>query len=246
MVSNARENACAILLAGGAGTRIRHLYPDLPKPFIPVAGRPLLQWICDFWVRQGVRQLVLSLGHLAPVAERAIAQWSWPGVEVISVREEEPLGTAGALRFAAAVVPHADPLVVLNGDSFLLAPLSGVWPLFEDSEIDGVVIGVEVPDTSRFGRLRMDRDGYLVAFEEKQPGAGWINAGVYIFRRQVLSLFPGHSPLSMEYDVFPALLAASCRLLVFCTQGDFIDIGTPETVAGAEAFMQRHAQDLSE
>ena len=122
-MGKAPEGACAVVLAGGVGSRIRHLYPNLPKPLIPVAGRPLLRWICDFWIRQGVRQLVLSLGHMAPVAEQAIAEWNWPGVEALSVREEAPLGTAGAVRFAAAAVPNADPLVVLNGDSLLVAPL---------------------------------------------------------------------------------------------------------------------------
>lgn len=245
-MSNTRERACAVVLAGGAGTRIRHLYPDLPKPLITVAGRPVMQWICDFWVRQGVRQLVLSLGHHATVAERAIAQWSWPGVEVICVREETPLGTAGALRFAVAAVPHADPLVVLNGDSLLAAPLGSVWRLLENPEIDGVVVGVEAPDTSRFGRLRMDRDGFLMAFEEKQRGAGWINAGIYIFRRRLLSLFPTHNPLSIEYDLFPAFLGNGCRLQVLRTQGDFIDIGTPEALAVAEDFVRRNARELSE
>jgi NDP-sugar pyrophosphorylase family protein len=184
---------------------------------------------------------------MAPVAERAIAGWNWPDVEVISVREEAPLGTGGAVRFAAsAAAPHADPLVVLNGDSFLAAALGGVWRLLEDPETDGVVIGVEARDTARFGRLRMDGDSFLKAFEEKQPGAGWINAGIYILRRRLLSLFPRHSPLSMEYDVFPALLTHGCRLKVFRTAGDFIDIGTPEALAGAESFMRRHAGKLSE
>jgi len=245
-VSSASERACAVVLAGGIGSRIRHLYPELPKPLIPVAGKPLLQWICDFWIRQGVRQLVLSLGHLAPVAERAISQWNWPGIEVMPVREEAPLGTGGAFRFAAAAVPLADPLVVLNGDSLLVAPLDGMWRLLENPEIDGVVIGVEAPDTSRFGRLQMDSNGFLKAFEEKQPGEGWINAGIYILRRRLLSLFPGHCPLSMEYDVFPALLASGCRLQVFRTHGDFIDIGTPEALAQAEQFIRRHAGALSE
>ena len=245
-MGKAPEGACAVVLAGGVGSRIRHLYPNLPKPLIPVAGRPLLRWICDFWIRQGVRQLVLSLGHMAPVAEQAIAEWKWPGVEALSVREEAPLGTAGAVRFAAAAVPNADPLVVLNGDSLLVAPLEGVWPLLENPEIDGIVIGVEARDTARFGRLRMDGDGFLKAFEEKQPGAGWINAGIYILRRRLLSLFPSHSPSSMEYDVFPALLTHGCRLQVFRTAGDFIDIGTPEALAGAEDFMRRHVGELSE
>ena len=239
------KRACAVVLAGGAGTRIRHLYPDLPKPLIPVAGRPLLHWICNFWIRQGVRRLVISLGYMAGAAERQIAAWHWPGVEVLTVREEAPLGTGGALRFAAAAVPDADPLVVLNGDSLLVGPMQGAWRLLDNPETGGVVVGVEMPDASRFGGLRFDADGLLTGFDEKRPGAGWINAGIYLLRRRVLSLFPDLNPLSMECDVFPALLARGVQLRVFCTEGDFIDIGTPEAIAGAGAFVNRHARELA-
>lgn len=239
------KRACAVVLAGGAGTRIRHLYPDLPKPLIPVAGRPLLYWICNSCIRQGVRRIVISLGYMAGVAERRIAGWNWPGVEVLTVREEAPLGTGGALRFAAAAAPDADPLVVLNGDSLLVGPLEGAWQLLDNPETDGVVVGVEVKDASRFGGLRFDGDGLLTGFEEKRPGAGWINAGIYLLRRRVLSAFPGFDPLSMECDVFPALLAHGVQLRVYCAVGDFIDIGAPEAIAEAGAFVNRHARELA-
>lgn len=244
-MSRPSANACAVVLAGGAGTRIRHLYPDLPKPLIPAAGRPLLEWICAYWVRQGVRRMVISLGHLAEVAERRIADWNWPGIEIRTVREEAPLGTGGALLFAAAAVPAADPLIVLNGDSLLVGDFNGAWRLLEEPETDGVVVGTEMEDASRFGTLRIDSGGVLRGFEEKRPGRGWINAGIYIFRRHLLSLFPERQQLSMEHDVFPALLAGGARLRVLCTGGDFIDIGTPESLSGADAFIERHARELA-
>jgi D-glycero-alpha-D-manno-heptose 1-phosphate guanylyltransferase len=244
-MSGAPANACAVILAGGAGTRIRHLYPDLPKPFIPVAGRPLLEWICEYWIRQGVRRLVISLGHMAEVAEREIAGWNWPGVEIMTVREEAPLGTGGAVRFAAAAARDADPLVVLNGDSLLVADMSGAWSLLEDAGTGGVVIGVEMEDASRFGSLRIGPEGILAGFEEKRPGRAWINAGIYLFRRRLLSLFPPREPLSMEHDVFPALLASGVRLRVLRTTGSFIDIGSPDSLAEADAFVMRHAQELA-
>ena len=112
-------------------------------------------------------------------------------------------------------------------------------PDYSGERVSVLVLPVEVAE-------EMDSNGFLKAFEEKQPGEGWINAGIYILRRRLLSLFPGHCPLSMEYDVFPALLASGCRLQVFRTHGDFIDIGTPEALAQAEQFIRRHAGELSE
>lgn len=240
-----RETAAVIVLAGGAGTRIRHLYPDLPKPLIPVAGRPFLDWVCAYWVQQGIRNLVVSLGYLAEVAERHLLTYSWPGVTVRAVREEQPLGTGGAARFAAAGAPAVDPLVIVNGDSLVFGDLSGVWRML--SEADGVILGVRVADAGRYGILRIGPGDALLGFEEKRPGqpltAGqpdWINAGVYFFRRRLLDRFPERSPLSMEVDVFPALIADGARLRVYPTDGEFLDIGTPEGLAAAGAFIQRH------
>jgi D-glycero-alpha-D-manno-heptose 1-phosphate guanylyltransferase len=237
--------ACLVVLAGGAGTRIRHLRPGVPKPLIPVAGRPLLEWICGYWIRQGLRQVVISLGHMAEVAERQIAGWNWPGVEIRTVWEETPLGTGGALLFAAAAIPEADPVVALNGDSLLVADLAGAWNLLADDDTAGVVVGVEMEDASRFGTLRVDGAGVLRGFDEKRPGGGWINAGIYLFRRRTLALFPGVEPLSMEHDVFPSLLERGVRLRVFRAAGDFIDIGSPDSLAVADAFVERHARELA-
>jgi D-glycero-alpha-D-manno-heptose 1-phosphate guanylyltransferase len=241
----APASACAIILAGGAGTRIRHLHPGVPKPLIPVGGRPLLAWMCSYWIRQGLRRFVVSLGHMAEIAEREIGTWSWPGVEVRTAREDEPLGTGGAVRFAASAAAGADPLVVLNGDSLVVADLGGAWRLFDDSDTDGVVVGVEMDDASRFGTLRIGAGDVLRGFEEKRPGRGWINAGIYYFRRRTLSRFPAGNPLSMEHDVFPSLLENGARLRVLRTVGDFIDIGSPDSLAVADAFVARHAKELA-
>ena len=100
----------AVLLAGGFGTRIRELYPDVPKPMIPVLGEPFLEWALRYWKRQGVSRFVLSLGHLAEVAERYFAHRP----EVATIRETTPLGTGGAVLFAAAEAPLSDPFVLLQ------------------------------------------------------------------------------------------------------------------------------------
>lgn len=238
------ENTCAIVLAGGAGTRIQHLYPNLPKPLIPVCGRPFLEWVCRFWVRLGIRRLVISLGYKAAEAECRIAEWNWPGVRITTVREETPLGTGGAVRFAAAALPDADPLVILNGDSLAVGPIEEVWLMLSDPGTAGVVVGIAVENAERYGTLRIGEGGRLLGFEEKRSGRGWINAGTYIFSKRVLSLFPAASPLSMEYEVFPCLLAGETRLRAFRMEGDFLDIGTPESLERAESFIGRHRQEL--
>jgi D-glycero-alpha-D-manno-heptose 1-phosphate guanylyltransferase len=127
-----------------------------------------------------------------------------------------------------------------NGDSLVLADLRPAWAMLADESTDGVVVGLEVADASRYGRLDVTDDGRLLRFSEKQPGSGLINAGIYLLRRRLLDRFPRRTPLSMEHDVFPALLDGGARLRVHRCQAPFLDIGTPETVAQADSFITRH------
>ena len=226
----------AVVLAGGQGARVRHLLPGLPKPLAPVAGRPFLEWLLRYLRRQGIERAVLSTGHHADKVAAFAAALSIPGLTVTCVREAEPLGTGGG--FAHALAGSGDAksdALVCNGDSLVLADLR---PLFKAAAAaDAALLGVEVADASRFGTLRAEQ-GLLRGFDEKRPGAGLINGGVYLFRRAALGRFPRRSPLSFEYDVFPSLLAFGARLAVVPCAAPFLDIGTEETLARADGFIR--------
>jgi NDP-sugar pyrophosphorylase family protein len=239
------DRAVAIVLAGGQGSRIRGLYPDLPKALIPAGGRPFLEWILQHLSSQGIQQFVLSLGHLADVTERYVHERPADRLSIRTVREECPLGTGGGVKHAQRqAAPLADPLVVVNGDSLVLADFSPAWQLLADPQVDAVVLGVEVEDAARYGRIDVDRRGRLRGFREKTPGAGLINAGVYFFRRRVLAHFSSQRPLSMECDVFPHLLAIDADLRVAVCRAPFIDIGTPETAGQADRFIDQHFRSV--
>jgi D-glycero-alpha-D-manno-heptose 1-phosphate guanylyltransferase len=215
---------------------VQALYPDLPKPMIPARGRPFLEWVIGYWRSQGIDHVVLSLGHLAEVAERHFAGWR----EVETVREPQPMGTGGAVLYAARQARRlSDPFWVANADSLALAGLSGAVARLERPEVDGVVLGLEMEDASRYGSLAVEEGSdRLGGFREKRPGHAWINAGVYGFRRRVLERFPEREPLSMETEVFPALLAGGARIEVERAAGaPFLDMGTPESLAQLDGFI---------
>lgn len=235
-----RGEPVAILLAGGQGTRIKHLFPDLPKPLVPAAGEPFLEWVIRHLARCGLRRMVVSLGCLAEVAERYLAARPADELTISSVREESPLGTGGAVRFAAAAAPDAAWYLATNGDSLVLADLSPLHELLAREDVDGAVVGLQVDDAARYGQLDVSPEGLLTGFREKQPGAGLINAGVYAFKPQLIAAFPAGEPLSLETQVFPALLSQGARLAVLQRSGPFLDIGTPQSVALAEAFIQQY------
>jgi len=226
--------ALAVVLAGGQGTRVRHILKDLPKPLASVAGRPFLEWQLRYLRNQGFQRVVISTGHHADKLDSFAAATDIPGLKLACVREDKPLGTGGgflhALRHSG--VEDCDALVC-NGDSLVLAPLG---PLFEQTA-DAGLLGVRVADAARFGTLRLN-EGLLEGFEEKRAGACLVNGGVYFFRHAAIQRFPHKMPLSFEYDVFPALLQTGVPIAVVPCDAPFLDIGTEETLAQADAFIR--------
>jgi len=230
----------AILLAGGLGTRIRQLHPDLPKPLIPVAGKPFLEWLIQYWQAQGVRRFVLSTGYRSEAVQQFLDSRSFPNCSAIAVREDEPLGTGGAIRHAVQFAECSDPFIVANGDSIAPADLSSVWPALADPSIDGWIVAVEMEDVSRYGSVDAGPNDELTGFREKVSGQGWINAGIYILKRRLLEMFPKSKPLSMEREVFPSLLQNGARVKTLRAKVPLLDIGTPESLAIADDFVRRY------
>lgn len=246
-MSNTIESAAAVVLAGGFGTRIKHLLHDIPKPMAPVLGRPFIEWLVRYLSKQGLRNVVLSTGYLGEKIAEHFSKNPMKEIHVTCVREPEPIGTAGGFLFAAqqsGLKPSS--WLVLNGDSLAFAELNTLFACVKNPQIDGALVGVEMNDASRFGTIRSDANGRLTRFEEKRPGAGVINAGMYLFRDKIIKRFPEKRPLSFEIDVFPELLANKTELQVCVSHSPFLDIGTPESLAEAESFIKRHLQEFSE
>jgi len=233
------ETCDAVILAGGLGTRIRHLAPDLPKPMIPVAGKPFLQWVLLQLAGCGFRNLTVSCGYKAGVIADFIGQLRWDGVRVAAIAEESPLGTGGGFLHAIDK-STASSWLVCNGDSIVLTDIAAFVEAVPPSA--GAAILAVRNEDDRYGRLGVGPDGVLQSFDEKRAGAGPINAGVYLFRRAALSHFPRTMPLSLERDVFPALLAQGVPVSVSVVDAPFIDVGTEESLQSANAFIMSNQE----
>jgi D-glycero-alpha-D-manno-heptose 1-phosphate guanylyltransferase len=232
------EDVSVVILAGGKGTRLQGLFPDLPKPLVPVTGRPFLHWLTKWISLHGPRHFVYSTGYMGHLIESWSSDGSMPYVERLCRHEAEPLGTGGGLLNCLDLC--RDWVLVANGDCLLMDGLDEILSL-RNEPVDGGLLGVEVEDTSRYGSLKVNESGRLLAFVEKVPGHGLINGGLYIFRRDVLLEHFQPGRWSMETDIFPQLIEVGARLQVVARQhAPFIDIGTPETVAQAESFVTEH------
>ncbi len=229
----------AVVLAGGLGTRLRKVCPHVPKPLAPVLGRPFLDWVLLYLHACGLGRVVIATRDRADQFRSYNGTEQFPGLELRTVAETEALGTAGGFCHAA-MAALATNLIALNGDSLLLTPLPPILQDFARRSAPAAIVGVGVEDAARYGTLEVDSRGWVRGFGEKQPGAGLVNAGIYLFRQKVLSEFPGKRPLSFETDVFPHLIASGHAIRAYPCSAPFLDIGIPEALAQAPAFLTSH------
>lgn len=238
MINSDIKNSIAVILAGGFGTRVKHLLPNIPKPMAMVANKPFIEWIVRYLHQQNIDNFILSTGYLGQIIETYFNEIMIDNITVNCYQETEPLGTAGGF-INAVNLSNQQPFswLITNGDSLIFADLKPLFNYLENHEVEGVILGLSLPDASRYGSLKYDQDYNLISFAEKQEGKGVINAGVYLFKHSVISKFPDKKPLSFEYDIFPELLSQGCKIKVHITEASFLDIGTPETLIQAENFI---------
>ena len=229
----------AVVLAGGLGTRLRSVLPNLPKPMAPVAGRPFLEILLTMLARKGVQRAVLSVGYRADVIQSYFGP-RFNGLELVYEVEAEPLGTGGALRAALARCQSEQALVV-NGDTFLDLEIDALQARWAQHRRP-LIVGREVPDTARFGRLVVE-DNRMAGFAERGTGgAGVINMGHYVLPTHLFAPWPELPPrFSFEAD-FLAPRSAGLGFEVFVTRGLFIDIGVPEDFLRAQIELAGFAQ----
>ena len=218
----------AIVLAGGLGTRLRPLVSDVPKPMAPVNGRPFLELLLEYWIGQGVRRFVLSVGYLADRITRHFGT-HWCGAEVAYAMEEEPLGTGGALLQAARQV-HGEVLV-LNGDSYFAVPLRDL----QGFRADWTLALFRSGDVKRYQGLSIDPDGKVQSLT-----GNTVNGGVYLMNAARLRDLPWKAGerLSLENDLLPHALASGWRVYGRVFDRPFVDIGVPQDYQSAGAIIQ--------
>jgi len=225
----------AFVLCGGHGTRLRPVLADRPKSMALIGGTPFLQLLLERLRCQGIDDVILGTGYMAEKIESYFGSGNKLAMRVRYSKEHEPLGTGGALKFAEPLL--SDPVLVLNGDSYVDWSLVPMLERFTAKDAAMVVVLQAVGDVTRYGSVALDHDGRVTQFVEKgiRAGPGLINAGVYLVRKQVVRDLPAGTAISLERDVFPSLLDRGVYGLV-CT-GLFIDIGIPDDFKRAQVLL---------
>lgn len=225
----------AIVLAGGFGTRLRAVVPSLPKPMAPIAGRPFLEILLVTLAESGFRRVVLSLGYMA---DSIVAHFgkTFAGMSLVHEIERTPLGTGGAVRQALRRC-NSNHVYVLNGDTYLDLEFADVEAQWQRDKAP-IIVARAVPDTARYGRLSTAGPRVVGFVSKGVGGAGLINAGCYVFPREIDREFPEDEAFSLEADF---LESAVTRMPVhfFVSTGDFIDIGVPEDYERAQSELAK-------
>ncbi|MDF2940365.1 MAG: hddC [Gammaproteobacteria bacterium] len=223
----------AIILAGGLGTRLKTVVSELPKPMAPIAGRPFLEWQLDYLRSQGIRRCILAVGYKAEAISEHFAK-GYLDMDIVIVKEPEPLGTGGAIYQALSKISSSDVLVC-NGDTLFTANL----PVFIDKakhlQEGAVILAARIQECGRYGTLQV-KDQSVIDFKEKaEAGPGLINAGIYYLNCQwFLKQTQGGA---FSFEKFLASQVSHHHIAFVELEGEFIDIGVPEDYQKAQLYI---------
>jgi D-glycero-alpha-D-manno-heptose 1-phosphate guanylyltransferase len=222
----------AIILAGGLGTRLRSAVPDLPKCMAPVAGKPFISYVIDHYLQEGIERFIFSLGYKHEIVEEYLMA-HYSHLSLAFVVEEEPLGTGGAIKLAAAEVTGKTALV-LNGDTIFRIRLKKLAPFHHMCGADCTLSLKPMKDFDRYGVVELNPDYSINSFKEKQfYSQGLINGGVYALNTGKFLKEDLPEKFSFEKEYLEKLFAQR-RMYGVIQDEYFIDIGIPEDYEKAQ------------
>jgi NDP-sugar pyrophosphorylase family protein len=221
----------AILLAGGKGTRLRPLTIHTPKPIVPIFDRAFLHYQIDLLTQvPEIDEVVLSLNYQPRRIEEIFGDGSGTRVRIRYVVEPAPLGTGGAIRFAAQGT--TDTIVVFNGDVMTSVDVNAVLAQHRERQAKATIVLTPVENPSAYGLVETRKDGSVRRFLEKPSDdeitCNTINAGIYVLEPDTFDRIPKDVAYSIERGYFPSLVERQEPFFAYIDHGYWIDIGTPE------------------
>ncbi|MBI4845324.1 MAG: nucleotidyltransferase family protein [Candidatus Omnitrophica bacterium] len=216
----------AVILAGGFGTRLKQTVKDLPKPMVDVDGKPFLEYLVLQLKKWDIKEVVLCVGYLKEVIKGYFNDGSKWGLNISYSEENSPLGTGGALRQAMCLC-NEDDFLAMNGDSFLDVDFDKIISFHRKKSALATLSLIKVEDVNRYGRISINVENEVIEFCEKgNSGQGFINAGVYVFSKEIIEHIP-LGKVSLEHEVLAKLI--NKKFYGVGIEGFFSDIGTPDS-----------------
>ena len=220
----------AVILVGGEGTRLRPLTNGIPKPMLPVLNHPFLEHTIRYLKKYGITEIILALSYLPDVIKEYFGDGRRLGVRLHYTIEDNPLGTAGAVKNAEKYLNST--FVVLNGDIFTVLDIGAMLVFHQERKARATIALTRVDNPCAFGVVETDKNSRIQRFIEKpapdEVTTNWVNAGVYILEPEVLQQIPANVHYMFERGLFPHFLELGETICGYKFDGHWLDMGTPE------------------
>jgi len=227
----------AILLVGGMGTRLHPLTLKTPKPMLQVAGVPFTEHQIRKAADAGITEIILATSYKSELFEPYFGDGERFGIKIKYAVEKSALGTGGGIRNAANFLADCDQVVIFNGDVLSGHDLAVQLAFHKKNQADITLYLTQVEDARAYGCVELLENKQIKSFLEKMenPISNLINAGCYIFNRQIIDQIPQNKVVSVERDTFPNLLANNAKVFGYLDNSYWLDIGTPAALVKASA-----------
>ncbi|MCX7714264.1 MAG: nucleotidyltransferase family protein [Clostridia bacterium] len=223
----------AVVLAGGLGTRLRHVVSDVPKPMAPINGEPFMKYIFEYLIKNAATRIILAVGYKHEIIQEYFGN-SYKGVPIVYSVEDKPLGTGGAIKQAFAFCQNEN-VAVINGDTYYDVDLTEMFDFHLKKQAEITVAVKPMKNFERYGCVVIE-NGLIKCFDEKKPTKyGKINGGIYVLKKSIFG-YVGETAFSFEKSV---LESKSAGVYAFESDGYFIDIGVPEDYCRAQDELKK-------
>lgn len=237
----------AVVLAGGEGTRLKPLTYKRPKPLIPIAGEPCIDYMIKSLVTAGFSRVIITTGYMSDTLIKSIGDGKKFGASILYAFEESPAGTAGAVKNVSEFLDKT--FVVASGDVLADVDIKAIYDYHREKKAVATMALTEVQNPTEFGIVGLDDDNRIIKFKEKpkedEVFSNLINAGIYVLEPEVLDFIPKDQMFDFSKNVFPALLENKIPLYGMTIPGLWMDIGRPSDVLAATfEVVERNGKEM--
>lgn len=224
-----------VILAGGKGTRLRPLTYEIPKPMVPVKGKPFLEHQMMLLGKYGFTHFLLCTGYLSKVIEDYLEDGSKWGWKIEYSIEQEQLGTGGGLKLAESKLE--DEFLLLNGDTLLFIDYCDLVNNFSKDNVTGYIVVYSNELQIAPNNIGVDDANFVIDYSKQNPEKKkFVDAGAQVFRKKILERIPEQKVVSLEMEIFPQLIREK-NLKAYISHERFYDMGTPERLALLEKVL---------
>jgi len=217
----------ALLLAGGKGSRLKPITHEIPKPLVPLHGKPIIEHTFDLLKKYGIKDIIVSIGHMGDKIRQHFGDGKRFGVNITYIEEKKPLGTAGPLRLAKHLLNET--FIMCNADNLWNIDLIDLYMFHKERGGKATIALTTIEDPSEYGVAKMSGNRIIEFIEKPKKGtepSKLINSGFYIIEPEVIDYVPKKKSM-MEVDIFPKI-AREGKLYGYTFDGQWFDTGTME------------------